>query len=112
MEQILLWNPDILANDANVISYIQSHPQWAALGNGNGQVYALPNGISRWGHPSSMEIPLALLWTSKLLYPSFFEDIDILEEMRWFYEEFFGLQLSDDKLAQIISGKGMRDPKS
>jgi hypothetical protein len=32
--------------------------------------------------------------------------------MRWFYEEFFGLQLSDDKLAQIISGKGMRDPKS
>jgi hypothetical protein len=62
--------------------------------------------------PSSMEIPLALLWTSKLLYPSFFEDIDILEEMRWFYEEFFGLQLSDDKLAQIISGKGMRDPKS
>jgi iron complex transport system substrate-binding protein len=114
LEQILLWNPDvILANDANVISYIQSHPQWAALeAVKNGQVYALPNGISRWGHPSSMEIPLALLWTSKLLYPSFFEDIDILEEMRWFYEEFFSLQLSDDKLAQIISGKGMRDPKS
>lgn len=114
LEQILLWNPDfILANDGNVVNYINGNSQWSALeAVKKQQVHALPNGISRWGHPSSMEIPLVILWTAQLLYPNYFEDIDMLGEMRCFYQEFFGLELADGKLAQILSSQGMREPKS
>jgi iron complex transport system substrate-binding protein len=113
LEQILLWNPDvILVNEYGVGDYIMTNEQWAALSAvKNHRVYQMPIGISRWGHPGSLETPLALLWTAKLLYPDKFTDLDIAAEAKHFYEEFFNLQLSNEEISQVLSAQGMRKAK-
>ena len=72
----------------------------------------MPIGISRWGHPGSLETPLALLWTAKTIYPDYFPDIDISAETRAFYKRFFNYDLSDEQVRQIVSGQGMRLDKN
>ena len=74
IEQILIWNPDvILVNEPGAAAFIRESPKWSAIGAvKNGRVYQMPIGISRWGHPGSLETPLAILWTAKSVYPDRF----------------------------------------
>ena len=113
LEQILLWNPQvILVNEAGVVDYIKGNSQWSAIDAvKNGKVLQMPNGISRWGHPGSLETPLAILWTAKILYPELFPDLDMEKNVREFYMEFFNYPLNNEAVTQVLSGKGMRIPK-
>lgn len=113
LEQILLWDPDvIIVNEAGVADYIMTNTQWSSLSAvKNNKVYQMPIGISRWGHPGSLETPLAILWTAKTLYPDLFSDIDLVAETKYFYREIFNYPISDQLVDQVLSGKGMRAPK-
>jgi len=113
IEQILLWNPDvIMVNEQGVDQYIIKNEQWKNIkAVKDNKVYKMPNGISRWGHPNSIETPLAILWIAKTLYPDYFKDIDIGAETKKFYSEFFNYNLSDDMVNKILSGNGMRIEK-
>ncbi len=113
LEQILLWDPEvIIVNEAGVADYIMTNTQWSSLSAvKNNKVYQMPIGISRWGHPGSLETPLAILWTAKTLYPDLFSDIDLVAETKYFYREIFNYPISDQLVAQVLSGKGMRAPK-
>lgn len=110
IEQILLWNPEvILANEPGVASFIKSSPRWAATsGVKTGKVFQMPIGISRWGHPGSLETPLAILWTAKTLYPDKFRDINIKNELKYFYKTFFSYDLSGKMIERVLAGRGMR----
>lgn len=110
IEQIILWNPDaIIVNEDGVDEYIRTNKQWAALkAVKDNRVYLLPNGVSRWGHPNSIETPLAILWTAKTLYPEYFQDISLERETKYFYQQFFEIDLTDEEVKKVLSGKGMR----
>ncbi len=114
IEQILLWNPDvILANEPGVVDFIIKSPKWSAIAAvENGRVLQMPIGISRWGHPGSLETPLAILWTVKSVYPDFLGEINMTSELRHFYKTFFNYELSDPMVKQILSGQGMRLTKN
>ena len=71
----------------------------------------MPIGISRWGHPGSIETPLAILWAAKQIYPEKFNDLDMAAETKTFYKDFFEYNLSDDLAVKILSGKLVRKPK-
>ena len=113
LEQIYAWDPDlIICNEAQVDDYILSDEKWTGLSAvQNGRVYQIPIGITRMGHPTSIETPLALLWLTKLLYPDSF-DADFDAELRAFYQTFFGFGLSEDWIAAIKDGSDMRTPKT
>ncbi len=113
LEQIYAWDPDlIICNEAQVDDYILSDEKWTGLSAvQTGRVYQIPIGITRMGHPTSFETPLALLWLMKLLYPDTFE-VDFDAELRDFYRTFFGFTLSDDWVAAIMDGSEMRTPKT
>ena len=113
LEQIFLWDPDvIIANEMGVADYIKHSPQWSGLrAVKNNKVYQMPNGVSRWGHPGSLETPLALLWTAKILYPERFGDIDMVRETQKFYKEFWNFQISKEVADQILASEGMRISK-
>lgn len=113
LEQILLWNPDvILVNEPGVTDYIINHEQWAPLkAVKNRKVLPMPNGVTRWGHFSSLETPLAVLWTAKTLYPEQFTDVDMVAETKYFYKEFFNFELTDELARKVLSGVGMRESK-
>lgn len=113
IEQILQWDPDvILVNEEGVDKYILSNEHWANLkAVKDKKVYKMPNGISRWGHPGSLETPLAVLWTAKTLYPELFQDLDMVKETKFFYEKFFNFSITDETAKQILRGEGMREAK-
>lgn len=114
LEQILLWNPDvILVNEPATRKQILSDRSWAPLKAIRRQkVYLLPTALSRWGHPGSVETPLAVLWVARTLYPERFETLDMAAETRLFYEKFFNYPLSDGQVKQILEGKLERKPKN
>lgn len=113
LEQILLWDPDIiLVNEDGVVDYIMTNSQWSPLqAVKNKRVYQMPVGVSRWGHPGSLETPLGLLYAAKLFYPDRFADIDIPQITKEYYRDFFGYELSDTELDDMLSGRGMREAK-
>lgn len=113
LEQIYLWNPDaIIVNETGVADYILKNPQWKSLkAVKEKRVYQMPNGISRWGHPGSLETPLGILWAVKTLYPEHFKEINLNLETKKYYKDFFNLDLTDEVVKQILEGKGMRLPK-
>lgn len=110
IEQIILWNPDvIIVNEDGVTEKILNSHKWAPIkAVRDKKVYAVPVGISRWGHPGGLETPLAILWTSKKVYPGLFEDIDLKQEIHQFYLTFFNINLDMDMIEKILANKGMR----
>ena len=50
-----------------------------------------------------------MLFLAKTFYPDRFEDLDLRETVRTYYADFFGMQLDDDTITKILSGKGMRE---
>lgn len=114
LEQIYLWDPDlIMVNEPGVVKYILDSGQWSGLrAVQNKAVYQMPIGISRWGHPGSMETPLAILWAAKTAYPDRFADLNIVLESQQFYKRFFNLELSADDIAKVLKAEGMRKAKS
>ena len=113
IEQILLWDPEvIIVNEPAAYKLIMGHPQWSGISAvRNQKVYQLPNGISRWGHPGSVETPLALLWTAKTVYPEKFTYIDMNEEVRYYYKTFFKMDLDDEMIETILRGGDLREGK-
>jgi len=68
---------------------IRTDKKWAPIrAVQNKRVYAIPVGISRWGHPGGLETPLAILWTAKTAYPDLFENLDLEFEIRPFTMSF------------------------
>ena len=113
LEQIYAWDPDIIiCNESGVADYILTDSKWQGLRAViDHNVFQIPIGLSRWGHPTSNETPLAILWLAELLYPDQF-DIDIRLEMTDYYKEFFNYDISDIEADDIISGYGVRTPKT
>lgn len=113
VEQIYLWDPDlILANEPDAREYFITDSKFSGLrAVREGAVFQLPVGLSRWGHPGSLESPLAVLYIASTLYPEYFQDIDMTEEIRSFYDTFFHIALTDEDIRQILEGEGMRAPR-
>lgn len=114
IEQLLLWNPDtIIINGSEAIKKdIFKNNQFKDLkAVKNKEVYIMPVGISRWGHTYSIETPLAILWLAKTLYPTHFEDIDLIVEVKDFYKKFYNYEVSDKVAAKILAGTGLREFK-
>jgi len=114
IEQIMLWHPDvILANEPGTADLLYSSRRWMQVAAVKAErVLQMPIGISRWGHPGSLETPLALLWLGKMIYPDRYTDISIEDETRRFYRVFFGYSLTDDMVKHVLQGRGMRLTKS
>lgn len=114
LEQIYIWDPQvIIVNEPGVAEYILTNDKWRGLSAvKNKTVYQMPIGISRWGHHGSLEIPIAMLWTAKLIYPDYYTEIDIEKETYDFYKKFYDLDLKVEELDNLLSGKGMRGSKN
>lgn len=113
IEQVLLWDPEIIiANEIASVSMIKSHPHWSGVrAVQEGKVYKLPQGISRWGHPGSVETPLALLWIANTAYPEKFNHIDMKKEIAYYYKTFFNVEIEEEMIELILKGEDLRDAK-
>jgi len=111
MEQIYEWDPDMiyitnfvpyLAEDLYNNTAFEGHDWSTVRAVQENAVYKCPLGVYRW-YPPSSDTPLMLLWMAKTTYPELFDDIDMEQEMKAYYKEFYNIELTDDDIIQIIN---------
>ena len=110
MEQIYDWNPDTIF----ITNFTEAVPEdlyensvgvydWSATrAVENRQVYKMPLGMYR-SYTPGVDTPVTLLWLAKTAYPEQFSDIDIIAETKTYYQEVFGITLTDDQAASIFA---------
>lgn len=108
-EEILAIDPDIIlvggANQAIVYDKLMADPAMQELSAvQSGQVYRIPQGTFQWDRYSS-ESALQVLWAAKTIQPEYFEDIDMAQETKEFYKEYFNYDLSDEEVEAILAGE-------
>lgn len=110
MEQIYAWDPSLIF----ITNFTKSGPDdlysntvgtydWSGIQAIQDQrVYKMPLGMYR-SYTPGVDTPVTLLWLAKTAYPALFEDIDITAETKSYYQEVFGIQLTDEQAASIFN---------
>lgn len=103
LEKIAQANPDVIvAMNRRDAEIIRRSAQWQGIAAVQKQrVYVNPKGLFWWCRETSEEA-LQFLWLAKTLYPQRFQDIDMQQETRRFYFDFFGISLSEQQLQAIL----------
>lgn len=96
LEEVVGSNPDVIvcmnAKDAQTI---KADPAWANIkAVKEGKVYVNPKGMFWWCRETTEEA-MQFLWLAKTVYPDYFKDIDMAQETKYFYTNFYGFDLTD-----------------
>ena len=109
MEQVYVWNPSMIY----ITNFTEAMPEdlytnaignydWSAIDAvKNEKAFKMPLGMYRSYTPGA-DTPVTLLWFAKTTYPELFEDIDMIAETKMYYQEVFGVELSDAQAASIF----------
>lgn len=109
-EKLTAWDPDVIIVSSNEGKYvtddeIKNNPQLSQLkAVKSGSIYHVPIGGFWWDRPSP-ESPLGFLWLAKTLYPDKFADIDMKSETKKFFNTFYGYDISDSEIEQILKAE-------
>lgn len=105
MEQVYQWDPDIIlitnfttAQPDDLYNNTIGSYDWSSVkAVVEQQVYKMPLGTYRSYTPST-DTPVTFLWMAKTVYPELFEDIDITAEVKEYYQEMYGVTLTDEQV--------------
>ena len=65
-------------------------------------MHKLPLGSYRTYTPGT-DTPMTLLWMAKTMYPDLFADIDLEQQVKDYYQEIYGVELSDEDVAAMFT---------
>jgi len=105
MEQLILWNPDIiLFASGSIYDTVASLNEWSALrAVREGSYYEIPQGPYNWlGRPPSVNRLLGIRWLASLFHPEIFP-FDMAQETREFYKLFYHWDLTDEQIGELLS---------
>ena len=105
MEQIILWNPDIvILSPDSCYDDIYDNVLWSQVAAvKNMRVYEAPIGPYNWmDRPPSVQRVMGILWLGNLVYPEFY-DFDIIEKAQEFYRLFFRYDLSEEEARGLMA---------
>lgn len=106
LEQLLRWDPQVI-NVGRFYSadLVRKDPRWAHVtAVRQGRVHELPEGVFFWD--GSTEGVLLMLYLAKELYPDRFADLDLKQEIRHYYQQFYRYTLSERELEHMLAGRG------
>ena len=108
MEEIVAADPEVIimgVGAASAVEALKADEAWSGItAVKNGAVYANPNGVFSWDRYSGEEA-LQVLWAAKKFNPDKFEDVNIEQETKDFYMQFYGFELTDEQTNQILNGE-------
>lgn len=113
-EQLLAWDPDVIVvngepkadtSGALAAEAILANPDYASLkAVQDQQVYGTPNTPFSWmDRPMGPNRIVGIRWLSGLIYPEYL-NYNVDEEVKEFFDLFYHVQLTDEKLENIYSG--------
>ena len=104
MEQILLWDPDvILFAPESIYADVKNRPEWQAVSAiRNGSYYEVPFGPYNWmGFPPSVQRYLGMMWMSELLYPETAQ-YDLYEAVKEYFALFCHCHITQDQYDALM----------
>ncbi|MEI8102037.1 MAG: ABC transporter substrate-binding protein [Chlorobium sp.] len=109
MEQLLLWNPDVvlvwtgMSSSMNTLQYIMSDNLWARTrAVKNRKVYQIPFQPFGWfDRPPGTNRIMGAIWAADLLYPEIYH-FNLKQITREYFDIFYHYQLTDKELAEVL----------
>lgn len=109
-EQLYTWDPDIILVDNHgdnpelvMKSMYRENSKWATLkAVENQQLYRIPSGVFFLDKGSTTT--LLVMWMASFMHPELFSDVDMIEEIKYYYNEFYEFELTDDQARMVIEG--------
>lgn len=110
MEQVYEWDPDVVV----ITNFTQAKPDDLynnAIGSDdwsnvsavkNKRVYKMPLGTYRTYTPS-VDSPMTLEWLAQAVYPELFKDMDVKADVKEYYQNLFGVTLTDEQVDQMYT---------
>lgn len=99
------WNPDLVITiDAAFHNAARDLPGWSDLAAVRaGRIHLAPSAFLSWfDYPPSLNRVIGLPWLAALFYPDIFTD-DLAEEVREFYDLFYGIALNEAEARHLIN---------
>lgn len=105
MEQLAVWNPDIiLFQSGSIFDTVGDDSAWAGIAAiDNNAYYEVPNLPYCWmNNPPTVNQVMGMQWLPRLLYPDKF-DTSIEDVAKDYYKIFYGYDLTDAEVADLIA---------
>lgn len=109
-EQLFAWDPEIILVDNHgnfpelvIKDMYKEGSRWASLqAVQNQQLYRIPAGV--FFLDKGTTTTLMLTWLATVIQPELFADIDIIEEIQYYYREFYEFELTDEQAQKVLDG--------
>ena len=104
MEQILLWDPDvILFAPDSIYADVANRPEWQTVAAiQTGEYYEVPLGPYNWmGFPPSVQRYLGMMWMAQLLYPETTQ-LDLYAAVQEYYGLFYHCDLTEEQYDALV----------
>lgn len=101
-EDVVKWNPDVIMMITDNSADLKADEQINSVNAiANDQMFVFPT----VGHflTGSSEAPLGILWLTYHLYPELYTYDELAADISYFYNTFFGYDMSDDEIDAIIN---------
>ena len=103
MEQLILWNPDVILFQHNSIyDHVAESNVWQQLpAIHGGNYHEIPCGPYGWiSSPPAVQCYLGMLWLTDVLYPDYV-DYDLQSEVTEYYKLFYDYELSNEDYVSL-----------
>jgi iron complex transport system substrate-binding protein len=107
IEQVLLWNPDIIITiDLAFAANVYNDRAWAPVAAiAARRVHLSPKLPFGWvDFPPSVNRLIGMWWLAKILYPELFPE-DLRTLTRDFYRQFYHVTLADAQIDRVLAGR-------
>lgn len=109
-EQLFAWDPEIILidNHGNYPDLVMKDmykdgSKWASLkAVQNKELHRIPAGI--FFMDKGTTTTLMLVWLSTIVQPELFSDINVIEEIQYYYKEFYEFELTNEQAQKILDG--------
>ena len=105
LEQIAVWNPDLIVFQAgSIYDTVGSDSAWAGISAvANNNIYEVPDLPYCWlNNPPTVNQIMGLQWLPRLLYPELYND-DLKDVTTKYYKLFYNYDLSDEEYAALTA---------
>ena len=103
MEDVVGWDPEyIFMGRVNNTDLIYDDPAFSSIqAVKEEKVFVNPKGVMAWDYSS--EGFMLMEFIAKTLHPDLFEDLDIMQEIKDYFNDWYGYELSEDEAMRIYN---------
>ena len=109
-EQLFSWDPEVIFVDNHggrpdlvIKSMKKENSKWSTIkAVKEDKLYRVPAGIFFIDKGSTTT--LLVMWMAKTLHPELFEDMNMVEEIKTYYERFYDYKLTDEQAQNVLNG--------